>query len=154
VPADELERRLDQAYAHIELLTSRLVDVEQRLPQLLFEAGMAEGLKLRFAKVEAELTRLDERVQEVFDIWRGTQQRIERQTGTLADLLARFEAWKTVGNELGQQVEAHERRLDRHAAMHESALKALQDVKQVLVEIKHCVIAEHEATTDPGSGTS
>jgi predicted nucleic acid-binding Zn-ribbon protein len=151
----DLERRLDQAYAHIELLSSRMVEVEQRLPQLLFEAGMAEGLKLRCAKVEAELARHDERIQEVFEIWRGTQQRIERQTGTLSDLLMRFEAWKTVGNELGEQVDHHEDRLGRHGEMHQTALKALQDVRLVLTEMRDIVAGEQEGEPcQPSTGES
>src|SRR5262245_60788410 len=111
---------------------------------LMFEAGMVRGLKERSEKIERELARLDVRMQDIAEIWRGVKYRIDRQTGTLDDLLRRFEAWKTVGNELGEQVNAHEQRLERHSKMHESALKALQDVKQVLTEIKGAVIAEHE----------
>ena len=170
----DLERRLDQAYAHIELLSSRMVEVEQRLPQLLFEAEMAEGLKLRFAKVEAELTRHDARIQEVFEIWRGTQQRIERQTGTLSDLLQRFEAWKSVGNEMGEEVRAQtnvvqehgerlggiDQRLERHAAMHAQAVESLKAIKELLVEFRVAVTGEplsdepaEEPKPDPGSWT-
>jgi len=188
----DLERRLDQAYAHIELLTARLVDVEQRLPMLMFEAGALQGIQARFEKIEqqlteglatgekfmrkvdAELARHDARIQEVFEIWRGTQQRIERQTGTLSDLLQRFEAWKSVGNEMGEEVRAQtnvvqehgerlggiDQRLERHAAMHAQAVESLKAIKELLVEFRVAVTGEplsdepaEEPKPDPGSWT-
>ena len=98
--AAELERRLAEAYVHIEMLTSRVVDLEQIT------------LSLR-----ADLTRLQ------FN-WSGKATAFE------------------------EYFDEHEQRLDRHAKMHETALQALNEVKQVLVEMKEAVIADHDGRHD------
>jgi hypothetical protein len=78
------ETELESLKQRVELLESQ-VEVQRR-------------------KTSGELERMSTRLQESHERWEGQKVRIDRILGTCDDLLKRFEAWKTVGNEMGQDV--------------------------------------------------
>lgn len=58
----------------------------------------------KLVQIEEELLRLRARIQDVAENFGGQKLRIDRQVGTMDDLLKRFEAWKSIGNEMGEEL--------------------------------------------------
>ena len=67
---------------------------------------LEQRLDVLAKKIDGELERLEARIIEIHDIWRGVKHRVDRQVGTMDDLLKRFEAWKTIGNNMQEQLKA------------------------------------------------
>lgn len=80
------------------------LEVERRLGVL---EQSALDLEKRVLAIELRLTNHAGMIE-------GTKVRIERMLGTLDDLLKRFEAWKQIGNEMGETVKALQERGVQH----------------------------------------
>jgi len=142
---------------HVERLHAALKDkVEyiegQMLSGAATRAGQVDGIVTRLAGVEATVQGWTER-------WEGTKVRIDRMTGTVDDLLQRFEAWKTVGNEIGAQMQAltetvktHHEILDRHTELHSRMGSYMTAVKEMLDEMRAAVVGEPKPEP-PGAPT-
>jgi len=100
---------------------TEIADLRQRLE--LVESTLA-GHRLKSSN---ELERMSTRLQESHERWEGQKVRIDRILGTCDDLLKRFEAWKTVGNEMGEQVNDHAKVINTHTRMFDNAVERLDE---------------------------
>lgn len=102
----------------IASLGSRLDSVEQLLKPLhgvsllpmiedmikMSADSLRSTLSDHHRKSSDDSQRLSEELQGLRENFNGQKTRIDRQVGTMDDLLKRFEAWKTVGNEMGEEL--------------------------------------------------
>jgi len=99
---------------------TEIADLRQRLE--LVESTLAAHR----LKSSNELERMSTRLQESHERWEGQKVRIDRILGTCDDLLKRFEAWKTVGNEMGEQVNDHAKVINTHTRMFDAAVERFE----------------------------
>jgi len=149
---------------------TEIADLRQRLE--LVESTLAAHR----LKSSNELERMSTRLQESHERWEGQKVRIDRILGTCDDLLKRFEAWKTVGNEMGETVnrqgedigscmtllnthtrmfdqtvevtDALNARMDTHREMLETFSAMAEDLKGFMREVQQILGVKDEDRTD------
>jgi len=197
-PAHAQEKQLQDLVQRIELLEAtaqlrkgwlqgsdeRLKAIDRRLDSLvvghtdlssMLGAATAEGasweevVNRKFQQIQEEQLRLSTRLQDSHERWEGQKIRIDRILGTCDDLLKRFEAWKTVGNEMGETVNNHQamlkdltevaqslnERLDVHREMLDALVALGKDVGQFMREIQRILAIEPPLVPaePPGDGS-
>lgn len=86
--------------------------------------------------LERRLRDLEQRVQMMSGRIEGISVRVDRMVGGLTDLLARFEAWKTIGNEMGELVKELQGRQGVYDDLWKTQQRANLIVSDFMEEIK------------------
>jgi uncharacterized coiled-coil DUF342 family protein len=84
--------------------------------------------------LERRIDQLEEALRMTRGTVEGTKVRIDRLLGTIDDLLKRFEAWKEIGNEMGETVEAMQAVQGNHEGLWEQQQKANKLVERFMEE--------------------
>jgi hypothetical protein len=110
----------------IEQLEARVTALENHLQEVITRgAEFRAGTNRAAMQVAQELQMTHQR-------WEGQKVRIDRILGTCDDLLKRFEAWKTVGNEMGRDVVALQKVVNTHTTMFDSIIER-QDLQSKML---------------------
>lgn len=93
---------------------------------------------------QEDLDRLERRIEQLEEALRmtrgmveGSRVRVDRLLSTIDDLLKRFEAWKEIGNEMGETVKA----MQAHAQQNDGLWEQQQRANQLV----DCFMEETEA---------
>jgi hypothetical protein len=149
------EVSLGSLFGRVRKIENEMNEIRQLLAMPAFEAGTVDGLRIRVDEitkavgdgvtqiVDSQRRRIaaaEEKAELMRQEIEGQRVRIERGQGTVTDLLQRFEAWKTVGNELGQLVEAQGGQLQLHSKMLQTQGEIIQALKTMLEEIRDIIL--------------
>jgi chromosome segregation ATPase len=190
-PARAQEKQLQDVVKRVELLEASqmfrqgwLKGADERFGSLeaghdglsvTLSATIAQGeswkteVERKLQQIQEEQLRLSTRLQDSHERWEGQKTRIDRILGTCDDLLKRFEAWKTVGNEMGETVNNHQavlqahtelfkslnERLELHRAMLDALAALGKDVGQFMREIQRILAIDPPLVPaePPGDGS-